>query len=167
VPFPTVELRVVEIKTAVPAGSGIEAGLVGLQEIGNPGRILRIVIGQPEARAISASWRGQVPARPSTWDLFVSAIEALGGELRQVVITAVEEQRHFFASLEMARAGEPRVLPCRPSDGVALAMRWPGAKIMTYDEVMGAAGVFMDGSRPAGGSGAAGGAPPGHEPGVA
>jgi bifunctional DNase/RNase len=148
VSFPTIELRVIEVKTAVPAGLGVEAGIIGLQEVGAPGRIIRMVIGQPEARAIYSRWKGIVALRPSTWDLFVSAIEMLGGELRQVAITAVEEERHFFAALEMVSNGELRVLPSRPSDAVALAMRVSGVPIMTSEEVMSAAGVLVDGSKP-------------------
>lgn len=147
--FPTVELRVIEVKTAVPAGPGIEAGMVGLQETEPPWRIIRMIIGQPEARAIHSRWKGMVAPRPSTWDLFVSAIEVLGAELQQVVITAVEEERHFFATLEMSTGGDLRVLPCRPSDALALAMRSRDTRIMTFEQVMVDAGVLMDGSRPA------------------
>jgi bifunctional DNase/RNase len=149
VSFPTVELRVVDVKTAVPAGAGVEAGMLGLQETAPPWRIIRMIIGQPEARAIQSRWKGMQPPRPSTWDLFASTIEVLGGVLQQVVITAVEEERHFFATLELSVGGEQRVVPCRPSDAVALGMRVRGAKIMTFEEVIAAAGVLSDGSRPA------------------
>lgn len=120
-----------------------------LQETGARGRFLRMIIGQPEARAIQSAFYGMSSPRPSTWDLFVSTIELLGAELAQVVITAVEEERNFFATLELTVDGESRVVPCRPSDAVALALRVGGAKIMTFETVMGAAGVRSDGSRPA------------------
>jgi bifunctional DNase/RNase len=145
---PTVELRVVDVRPAVPAGAGVEAGLVVLQETDPPGRMLRMFIGQPEARAIQVSWQGTVPPRPSTWDLFVSIIELLGARLHEVVITAVEEERHFFAAMELTQGGGPRTVACRPSDALALALRSPGARIVTTEDVMEAAGVLADGSKP-------------------
>jgi uncharacterized protein len=147
VSYPTVELRIIEVKTAVPAGNGVEAGQIGLQELVAPWRIIRMIIGQPEARAIHSRWKGMVAARPLTWDLFISAIETLGATLKQVNITAVEEERHFFASIEMEVNGETRVLPCRPSDALALAMRSRDTLIMTTEEVMGEAGVLIDGTK--------------------
>lgn len=147
--FPTIELRVADVKTAVPAGAGVEAGMVALQEVGSPWRLIKMIIGQPEARAIHSRWKGMTSPRPSTWDLYVSTLDLLDAELRQVVITAVEEERHYFATLELVVDGAERVLPCRPSDAVALALRVRGSKIMTYEDVMAAAGVMPDGSRPA------------------
>jgi bifunctional DNase/RNase len=145
---PTVELRVVDVRPAVPAGAGVEAGMVVLQETDAPGRMLRLVIGQAEARAIQVSWQGTVPPRPSTWDLFVSTVELLGGRLQETVITAVEEERHFFASMDLAQGDVVRTITCRPSDALALALRSPGTRIMTTEEVMIAAGVLADGSKP-------------------
>ncbi len=142
-----------DVRTAVPAGAGVEAGLVVLEEVEAPGRLLRIVIGQPEARAIYGPWKGIEPPRPTTWDLFVSTIELLGGAVREVVITSVEERRHFFATMELVQGDVTQVVPCRPSDAFALALRSSGARIVTTDEVMEAAGVSADGSGP--GSGAA------------
>jgi uncharacterized protein len=147
VSYPTVELRIIEVKTAVPAGNGVEAGQIGLQELVAPWRILRMIIGQPEARAIHSKWKGMVAPRPLTWDLFISTLEALGAGLKQVNITAVEEERHFFASIEMEIDGESRVLPCRPSDAIALAIRSDNTAIMTTEEVMGEASVLGDGTK--------------------
>jgi bifunctional DNase/RNase len=145
---PTVELRVIDVRPAVPAGAGVEAGLVVLQETDPPGRMLRMFIGQPEARAIQISWQGTVPPRPSTWDLFVSTIEILGGRLHEAVITAVAEERHFFAAMELIQGDVSRTVACRPSDALALALRSPGARILTNEDVMEAAGVLADGSKP-------------------
>lgn len=109
--------------------------MVTLQENEPPNRSFSIVIGQPEARAIQSAWTGQVPRRPSTWDLFVSTIGLLDGHLDRVVITAVEEGRHFYANVEFGRDGEARVLSARPSDAIALALRSYGAEILVADQV--------------------------------
>ena len=141
-------MTVSDVRLAVPAGPGVEAGMLTLQEESPPGRQLRIVVGQPEARAISSAWKGDVPPRPSTWDLLVSAVALLDGRIDRAVITAVEEQRHWYAQIELARDGEQRSVACRPSDAVALALRSWGAGIFADEEVLVAAGVMPDGSRP-------------------
>lgn len=142
-----VKLMVSEINVAVPAGPGVEAGMVVLGEIDDPNRRLRIVIGQPEARAIQGAWTGVIPVRPSTWDLFVSAIAILEGRIDRVVITSVQEERHFFAELELERDGERRTLACRPSDAVAVALRAYGAEIYAAREVVDTVGLAEDGTR--------------------
>jgi hypothetical protein len=127
----------------------VEAGLVVLTEDQAPFRSLRIIVGQPEANAIFAGWHGNVPGRPSTWDLFVSSIALLGGRIDRVVITAVHEERHYFAQIEIEHDGERRILACRPSDGIALAVRAYNVDLMAEPSVLDAAGVLADGSKPA------------------
>lgn len=141
-----VELRVVEVRAAVPAGAGVEAGMVVLEEVAPPMRRLSLVIGQSEARAIQAASLPGGPSRPSTWDLVVNAVEALGATVSRVVLTAVEERRHWFAVLELDRAGDTFELACRPSDGIALAERVRTATIVARISVLDEAGVLPDGS---------------------
>jgi uncharacterized protein len=134
-------VSVSDVRVAVASGPGVEAGLVTLREDDSPHRSVPIVIGQPEARAIQAAWTGIVQSRPSTWDLFVSAIAMLDARLDRAVITDVEEHRHFYAVIELERAGERRVLNARPSDAIALALRAYGAEIYVSEQVMSALGM--------------------------
>jgi bifunctional DNase/RNase len=143
-----IKLRVTEVRLAVPASVGVEAGMIVLTEDVAPGRALRIIIGQPEARAIHAAWDGSIPSRPSTWDLFVSAIALLGSRIDRVVITGVEQERHYFARIELDQDGGPRTLSCRPSDAVALALRSYEAGIFAEESVLDEAGVLPDGTKP-------------------
>jgi bifunctional DNase/RNase len=136
-----VKVAVSDVRVAVAAGPGVEAGMVTLREEEPPHRAVPIVIGQPEARAIQAAWTGTVRARPSTWDLFVSAIEAVDGRLERAVITDVEDHRHFFATIELEGTGARSVLPARPSDAIALALRAHGAGIYVAESVMTALGL--------------------------
>lgn len=129
-------MSVSEVRTAVPANPGVEAGTVTLREDDSPNRLVTIVIGQPEARAIQSAWTGVVQRRPSTWDLFVSAMTILDGRMDRAVITAVDDGRHFYANIELERAGERRVLAARPSDAIALALRAYGAEIYVADQVL-------------------------------
>jgi bifunctional DNase/RNase len=148
VPTSRVKLLVTDVLLAVPASVGVEAGLVVLTEQQPPGRSLRIIIAQPEARAIQAARDGSVASRPSTWDLFVSVIALLGGRIDAAVITAVEQERHYFAVLELEHDGERRVVACRPSDAVALALRSYDAGLYAEEAVLDEAGVLPDGTKP-------------------
>lgn len=122
--------------------------MVVLTEDDSPYRSLRIIIGPAETRAILAGWHGDVPGRPSTWDLFVSTVAILGARLDRVVITGVQEERHYFAQLELDQAGQRRIISCRPSDAIALAVRAYNAGIFAEPSVLAAAGVLPDGTRP-------------------
>jgi hypothetical protein len=147
VPDP-IHLHIADVLTAVPAQAGVEAGLVMLTEDEAPYRSLRIIIGQPEANAIMVGWHGNTPGRPSTWDLFISTVAVLDARLDRVVITAVHEERHYFAHIELEQAGERRILACRPSDAIALAVRGYNVDILAEPSVLDAAGVLPDGTKP-------------------
>jgi bifunctional DNase/RNase len=137
-----VKVSVSNVRLAVATGPGVEAGMVTLREDLSPHRTLSIVIGQPEARAILTAWTGTAPSRPSTWDLLVSAVAALEGRILRAVVTTVEEQRHFFATIDIERDGERRVLSARPSDAIALALRAYGADLYVADAVMLEVGIL-------------------------
>jgi len=149
VPSGPIHLHIADVLAAVPAQVGVEAGMVILTEDVAPYRSLRIIIGQPEANAILAGWHGAVPGRPSTWDLFVSAVALLEGRIDRVVITAVHEERHYYAHLELQQGGDRRILACRPSDALALAVRAYNVDILAEPAVLDAAGVLADGTKPA------------------
>lgn len=140
-----VELDITEVRAAVPLRVGQEAGLAVLSERAEPFRSLHIYIGQPEARAIQAAQRGDRPPRPSTWDLFLSAIELLDARIVKAVINEVEEARHFYATLELVRDDQPYSLPCRPSDALALVARSPASGLYATEEVLAAAGRYPGG----------------------
>lgn len=123
--------------------------MVSLREDEPPHRSFDIVVGQPEARAILAAWTGTVPARPSTWDLLVSSVAALGGRVERVVVTEVEEGQYFFATFEIERDGERRVLSARPSDAIAIALRASEAELLVSEEVMAALGMPSGGAQAA------------------
>jgi bifunctional DNase/RNase len=128
-------VSVSDVRVAVATSPGVEAGLMTLREDDEPNRSVPIVIGQPEARAIQSAWTGTVQSRPSTWDLFVSTLAALGARLDRVTITAVEDHRHFFANVEFEAGDQRRVLPARPSDAIALALRSFGTEIYVAEQV--------------------------------
>lgn len=131
-------ISVVDVSVAVPAGNGVEAGMVVLQEDQYPYRRIRMYVAQPEARAIRVAWRSEIPPRPSTWDLFTSTVSLLGGSVEGAVLTDVEDGRHYFAELLLRTVGTGEVLhvTARPSDAIAVALRCPGARLEARSHVL-------------------------------
>ncbi|MGE0441055.1 MAG: bifunctional nuclease family protein [Gemmatimonadales bacterium] len=108
--------------------------VVVLQEEGGD-RTLQIFIGAPEANAIAIELRGDKPARPMTHDLFRQVIEGLGGSLRRVNITGIRENT-YLAELLVNRGEQVLEVDARPSDSIALALRFD-APIFLNEELFG------------------------------
>lgn len=86
-------------------------------------RQVPIVIGYVEASSIQMKISGIEMPRPLTHDLLASMVVALGATAERLVIDDVVEGT-FFAKLKLRdKTGGPVVLDCRPSDGIALAVR--------------------------------------------
>jgi bifunctional DNase/RNase len=97
-------------------------------------RVLPIWIGHTEAEAIVAQMHNIKRPRPYTHDLCKSIIQGLGGTLRRVVITRVENNT-YYAEMHLAGAGQPVQLDARPSDAIAVALRL-AAPIFADDELL-------------------------------
>lgn len=97
-------------------------------------RSLPIWIGPAEAVAISLALEGQTPPRPMTHDLFCTVLGELGGKVEGVIITDVREQT-YYARLLLRTQGETREIDCRPSDGIAIALR-AGVPVMITEELL-------------------------------
>ena len=136
-----IPMTIASVEVEAPVELGVDAGVVILREEAEPGRYLQLVIGQAEARAIALGRSGVAFARPSTWDLFAQTLSTLGAQLERVVITAVEEERYFFAVIEMRLADEVYAVSARPSDALALAARVADAEILINPQVLDAVGI--------------------------
>ncbi len=95
--------------------------VVVLRERGGP-RILPIWIGQPEAESIASHLNGVKRERPMTHDLCRHLIVGLGGVLRRVSITRVEDNT-YYAELTLQRDEAVVQVDARPSDSIAIALR--------------------------------------------
>lgn len=104
-------------------------------------KLLPIWIGPPEATAILLELQGVIPPRPLTHDLFKSVLEAFDALLMRVEITRLEEGT-FFAALVLRAEERVVVVDARPSDSVALAIRF-GAPIYVAEEVFDEAAIEM------------------------
>ncbi|MDH5235794.1 MAG: bifunctional nuclease family protein, partial [Gemmatimonadota bacterium] len=85
-------------------------------------RALPIWIGRPEAEAIAAHINGVKRERPMTHDLAQQIVLGLGGLLRRVQVTHVQDGT-YHAELHLTRGGQPVIVDARPSDAIALALR--------------------------------------------
>lgn len=127
-------LELVGVRLEVPGNSPV----VMLREQDGRRRILPIYIGSPEAAAIHYAVEGIVPMRPLTHDLLCTLLTELGATLERVVVTEVLDGT-FYAELHLNVAGSARVVSCRPSDGVAIAVR-SRSPLFASEEVLDEAG---------------------------
>jgi bifunctional DNase/RNase len=84
-------------------------------------RTFPILIGIFEATSINRRVMGIDPPRPLTHDLLVNAVESLGGEFQDVVISELREHT-YFAKLRVRMEGELIEVDSRPSDAIAVAV---------------------------------------------
>ena len=97
-----------------------EQQIIVLREVDGE-RSFPIVIGIFEATSIDRRVRGMQSPRPLTHDLITSAVEQLGGEIQDIVISDLQEHT-YFAKLRVRKDGELIEIDCRPSDAIAVAV---------------------------------------------
>jgi bifunctional DNase/RNase len=85
--------------------------------------VLPIWVGIFEANAISEELEKIARPRPVTHDLLRNMVRALNGTVRKVVVSELREET-FFAVIWMEHEGETVAMDARPSDAIALALRW-------------------------------------------
>ncbi len=118
-------------------------------------RTLPIFIGATEAQAIALHLDRVVAPRPLTHDLLKTIMDNLECRMKRVEICALHENT-FFAKLILEWNGTESEIDARPSDAIALALRF-AAPIYVAEEVMDTAGVIPDETA----AGKANAAPPG------
>lgn len=125
-----------------PNGTTSGAYSLVLEEVQGK-RKLPIVIGIYEAKAIAMKLENMMPSRPLTHDLLQNVVGSFGIEVTEVVIHDFVEGV-FFARLNCVLDGNIQAIDARPSDAVALAVRF-GCPIFCEQKVMEAAAVETDG----------------------
>lgn len=109
--------------------------VVYLREV-DGSRSFPILIGIFEAHSINRYVKGETAQRPLTHDLLRNAIEQLGGELQDILITNLEEHT-YYASVRVRKEGELIEIDSRPSDAIALAVQFkPHLPIYVDDSVL-------------------------------
>lgn len=99
-------------------------------------RTFPILIGIFEATSIDRRVRDIETPRPLTHDLLVGAVEALGAEFQDVVISELKDHT-YFAELRIRQDGELLRIDARPSDAIAVAVTCdPPLPIYVAEEVL-------------------------------
>jgi bifunctional DNase/RNase len=107
-------------------------------------RYLPIFIGPPEATAIVYALQGMETPRPMTHDLFKTVLDEMSMALQQVVITRLDEGT-FYAEIELSRDEGSLRISSRPSDAIALAVRYEEPiPIFVAEDVIDEAGVLFE-----------------------
>jgi uncharacterized protein len=102
-------------------------------------RRLPIIIGTFEAQAIALELESIKPPRPMTHDLLKNVILSFESTVKEVYINDLSEGT-FFAQIHYEQNGEIIELDARPSDAIALAIRF-GARINVDSKVLNEAGI--------------------------
>jgi bifunctional DNase/RNase len=105
-------------------------------------RVLPIWIAPPEAEAIAMGLSGQKFERPLTHDLLKQVIVGLGAELDRIVVTRIQDNT-YFAQLQLLRDDHMFHVDARPSDSIALAVRFD-APIFVEESVLSLKPVKID-----------------------
>jgi bifunctional DNase/RNase len=134
-----IRLSLVGVRVEVPTNQPI----VLLREDDGQ-RYLPIFIGPPEATAIVYALQGMETPRPMTHDLFKNVLDDMSIRLQQVVITELHDGT-FYAEIELSGNGNAYRISSRPSDAIALAVRYQEAVPIFADEaVLDEAGVLFE-----------------------
>ncbi len=116
------------------------SGILLKEQNGN--RALPIVIGEFEAQSIAMALENIKPPRPITHDLTVNMLKTLNITLESILITELKDST-FYAMLRLVKDSEIIEVDSRPSDAIAIAVRF-GSAIYVNEEVMDEASYIPD-----------------------
>jgi uncharacterized protein len=114
----TVEVRVARVALDARTDSPV----VILEESSGLRR-LPIWIGVPEASSIANELEANKAPRPNAHDLAKRLIDGLEGSVSRVVVTHLSEGV-YYATIVLAHDGENVTVDSRPSDAIAIALRY-------------------------------------------
>jgi len=94
-------------------------------------KVLPIWIGPFEAQAIAMPLQEEFATRPLTHDLIKSCCDKLEGSVEKVVITDITPEGTYYAEIYLEYDNNVQVVDSRPSDAIALALRWEAPIFIT------------------------------------
>jgi hypothetical protein len=98
-------------------------------------RTVSIGIGIPEINAIRLEIAKEKPQRPMTHDLLKEIIEALGGQVKRIVIDKLQFSTFYAKIFIRLNSKGIKRIDARPSDSIALALR-TNSPIYVAEEVL-------------------------------
>ena len=105
-------------------------------------RRLPIIIGMFEAQAIAIEIEKITPNRPMTHDLFKSFGDHFSFTVTEIFISELKEGV-FFAKIICEKEGNVIEIDSRPSDAIAIGLRF-GVAIYTTDQILNEAAVVIN-----------------------
>jgi bifunctional DNase/RNase len=96
--------------------------VINLQEAEGPFRCFEVTVALADAQAIAMALEEWTNPRPSTHELFVSTLQSLHVDVIAVRIIK-QELGVYYAELDLMSARGQVVIPCRLTDGLAIALR--------------------------------------------
>jgi bifunctional DNase/RNase len=120
-PLPFIQVEVVNVAFNLPSPSPV----IQLRELELPYRVVHFPIGLAEAQAIALALEHEASPRPTTSELLAAVVSTSGSDVVAVRLTGTMEGT-MLAELDLMTPRGHVVLDCRPSDGIALALRQTG-----------------------------------------
>lgn len=105
-------------------------------------RWLPIVVGPAEAQAIALQLEKVSPPRPMTHDLMKNVLDSMKAQILRVIVNDLQDNT-YFATIDLKRNGTQNKVDARPSDAIALALRFQ-APIFVEEDVMKKASIGED-----------------------
>jgi uncharacterized protein len=105
-------------------------------------RVLPIFIGIWEAVSINSAMNHELLPRPFTHDLFIDLCGKCAITLRFLQIDSIEDGV-YYAQIVLLNNGHDEYLDCRPSDGIAIALRGD-VPIFVEETVLASAGQTVE-----------------------
>ncbi len=105
-------------------------------------RRLPIIIGSFEAQAIALELENIKPPRPMTHDLLKNMVQSFDAFVKHILISDLSEGT-FYSKIILERGDELFEVDARPSDAIALAVRF-GSKIYVNERILKEAGIKTD-----------------------
>ncbi len=102
-------------------------------------RKLPIIIGGFEAQAIALKLENIKPPRPFTHDLFKNIADVFNLHVNEIIIDELHNET-FYAKVVCEVNGEVHEIDARPSDAIAIAVRF-NAPLFVTEEIMDEAGI--------------------------
>src|ERR1700760_4741322 len=96
--------------------------IIVLKDVGSD-LVLPIWVGIFEANAIALELEKTATPRPMTHDLLRNIARGLNAQVKKVVVSEMRDDT-YYAVIWMDQGGEVVALDARPSDAIALALRW-------------------------------------------
>lgn len=109
-------------------------------------RYLPMLLGTLEAQAIALALEEDQLERPITHDLFKEVLIQLAYRVQEVLITDLRNDV-FFAQMTLSDGATTLTVDTRPSDGIALALRFAAA-LYIYEPLLDEAYLLMAPSQP-------------------